>query len=113
MERTIWQGMSGVRSMKEKHNEGNIRKYDKEPGEADFSCFSTFRSESGGVRYGKCVADHHCDDCEVYSMFYEKAEEYYEDGNNWRISVALAKSFFGIPAVPEYDLETYQTSGSK
>ncbi len=92
---------------------GNSIERGKESGEADFSCFSTFRSEAGGIRYGKCVADHHCNDCNVYSMFYEKAEEYHYAGNNWGMSVALAKRFFGIPTVPEYALETYQTSGSK
>ena len=85
----------------------NTREHGKEEKEEDFSCFSTFRSESGGVRYGECVADHHCDDCDVYRMFYEKAEEYQRAGNNWGISVALAGRFFGIPTVPEYDVEAY------
>ena len=79
----------------------------KEEKEVDFSCFSAYRSESGGVRYGKCTADHHCIDCDVYDTFYKKAEEYQEAGNNWGMSVALAGRFFGIPTVPEYDVEVY------
>jgi len=69
----------------------------------NFSCFATFRSEAGGVRLGKCVADYNCEDCEAYSAFYEKAEEYQRAGNQWGRSVALAKRFFGIPTVPEYE----------
>lgn len=74
----------------------------------NFSCFSAFRSEAGGVRYGECIKDHHCEYCEVYNAFYEKAEEYQRAGNHWGKSVALATRFFGIPTVPEYDVEAYQ-----
>lgn len=75
----------------------------------DFSCFSEYRSEAGGVRRGKCTADHRCRECEVYNTFYKKAEEYQEAGNKWGRSVALAKRYFGIPTVPEYDVEAYPT----
>lgn len=74
----------------------------------NFSCFSTFRSEAGGVRYGECTKDYHCEYCEVYNAFYEKAEEYQRAENHWGKSIALAKSFFGIPTVPEYEVEAYQ-----
>ena len=47
----------------------------------NFSCFSTFRSEAGGVRYGECSRDHCCRCCEAYIRFYEKAEEYQKAGN--------------------------------
>lgn len=84
------------------------REHGKETKEVDFSCFSTFRSESGGVRHGECAVDHNCIGCDAYNIFYEKAEEYQEAGNNWGMSVALVKRFFGIPTVPEYDVEAYE-----
>lgn len=74
----------------------------------NFSCFASFRSEAGGVRYGECVGNHHCTDCEAHIRFYEKAEEYQKAGNPWGLSVALAHRFFGIPVAPEYDVEAYQ-----
>lgn len=74
----------------------------------NFSCFSTFRSGVRGIRYGKCVADHHCYSCEAYIAFYKKAEEYHKAGNSWGRSVALTKRFFGIPTVSEYEVEAYQ-----
>lgn len=80
----------------------------KKQNTVNFSCFSSFRSEAGGVRYGECVADHHCIDCEAYIRFYEKANEYQKAGNSWGKSVALAARFFGIPTVPEYSVEAYQ-----
>lgn len=77
------------------------------PNTIDFSCFSSARSEAGGVRLGKCTADHDCAKCEAYTAFYEKAEEYQRAGNGWGKSVALAKRHFGIPTVPEYEVEAY------
>ena len=89
--------------------------YEKEPepGQTEqstinFSCFSSFRSEEGGVRYGECSADHHCINCEAHIRFYEKAGKYQKAGNSWGKSVALACRFFGIPTVPEYSVEAYQ-----
>lgn len=76
-------------------------------GTIDFSCFSSVRSEAGGVKIGKCIADHNCADCEAYSAFYGKAEEYQRAGNGWGRSVALAKRYFGVPTVPEWDVESY------
>ncbi len=73
----------------------------------DFSCFSAFRSEAGGVTLGKCPASHDCRNCEAYDAFYGKAEEYQKAGNSWGKSVALAKRNFGIPTVPEWDVEAY------
>lgn len=76
--------------------------------EINFSCFSTFRSEAGGVRYGECVGNHCCERCEAYHTFYQKAEEYQKAGNSWGKSVALATEFFGLSTVPEYSVEAYQ-----
>ena len=73
----------------------------------NFSCFSVFRSEAGGIKYGECIAEHQCEYCEVFSTFYEKAEEYQRAGNQWGKSVALARRFFGLPTVPEYEVEAY------
>lgn len=74
----------------------------------DYSCFAAYRSEAGGVKYGKCTGNHRCGDCEAHITFYEKAEEYQKEGNSWGKSVALATRFFGIPTVPEYEVEAYQ-----
>ncbi len=75
----------------------------------DMSCFSVFRSEEGGVRYGICTKEKcNCEYCEAYSAFYEKAEEYYTAGNQWGMSVALARNFFGLPEVPEYSVKAYR-----
>nr|WP_300815112.1 hypothetical protein [uncultured Acetatifactor sp.] len=73
----------------------------------DFSCFSTFRSEAGGVRYGECIGGHCCEACEVYRVFYGKADEYQRAGNRWGKSVALAREYLGVPTVPEYSVEAY------
>lgn len=80
--------------------------------EINFSCLSAYRSEEGGVRYGECTADHHCEDCVVYRTFYEKADEYQREGNPWGKAVALAKRYFNIPTVPEYDVEAYSIDGT-
>ena len=74
----------------------------------NLSCFSIFRSEAGGVRYGECTKNHHCAGCEAYTAFYEKAEEYQQSGNQWGKSVALARAFFDLPTVPEYEPQAYQ-----
>lgn len=76
----------------------------------DFSCFAHFRSEAGGVKLGTCPKGYPhplCRDCAAYDAFYGKAEEYQRAGNGWGRSVALAKRFFGIPTVPEWDVEAY------
>lgn len=77
-------------------------------GKIDFSCFSTSRSEAGGVRYGRCTGDRRCEACSAYRAFYDKAEGYQRDGNSWGKSVALARESFGIPTVPEYGVEAYR-----
>ena len=77
----------------------------------NFSCFAAYWSEAGGVRYGECTEDHRCEDCGAYRTFYEKAEEYQKAGNSWGRSVALAHRYYGIPTVPEYDVEAYPVGG--
>ena len=74
----------------------------------NFSCFSTFRNEFGGVRYGECFYNHDCQECEARKLFYEKAEEYQKSGEAWGVSVALAKEFFEIPTVSEYTVAAYR-----
>lgn len=110
--------MSAKKTEKSKGQAGQLNLFDflekeskhekEERRTINFSCFSTFQSEANGVMYGECVVNHCCDECEAYCKFYEKADEYYAAGNGWGKSVALTKRFFGIPSVPEYEVEMYQ-----
>lgn len=81
----------------------------------DFTCFSSFRVGKFGIGTGKCKMPEgtSCKECEAYEKFYEKADEYHASGEPWNVSVALAREFFGIPAVPEYSVEHYRKFRTK
>lgn len=81
----------------------------------DFRCFAAFRSGKHGIKTGDCVKPKgtDCKECEAYNYFYEKADEYHQNGEPWNVSVALAREFFGIPTVPEYSVEHYRKFRTK
>ena len=77
--------------------------------EIDFSCFAVHKVGKNGIRFEKCnMQGKSCHECEAFELFYEKAEEYYNNGEPWNVSVAMAREFFKIPTVPEYTVEAYK-----
>lgn len=82
--------------------------------DASFECFAEYRSEAGGVRFGKCEKgrepgpEMNCKDCPVHQEFYRIADEYQRKGKPWGEAIALTVEKLKISTVPEYTPDAYQ-----
>ena len=78
---------------------------------ATFECFAEYRTESGGVRFGKCEKGGNipCQGCPVYMEFYRIAGEYQLQGKPWGEAVALTVEKLNLANIPEYMPDAYRS----